>query len=58
MYDIQAAMRDQDSVITSYRAHGFTYVMGVPVLGVLGELAGKKSGCVRGKARTKPHYHN
>merc|ERR1712121_156372 len=44
-----AAMRDVDTVITSYRAHGFTYVMGISVLGVLGELAGKKSGVVRGK---------
>ena len=30
----------QDSIITSYRAHGFTYVMGVSVLGVLAELTG------------------
>ena len=41
----------QDSVITSYRAHGFTYVMGVPVLGVLSELTGRSSGCVRGKGK-------
>jgi len=51
-----AALRAQDSVITSYRAHGFTYVMGVPVLGVLGELAGKKSGCVRGKGGSMHMY--
>merc|ERR1712055_860977 len=38
-----------DSVIPSYRAHGFTYVMGQPVLGVLSELTGRTSGCVRGK---------
>ena len=36
-----------DYVITSYRAHGFIHVMGVPVLGVLGKLAGKKSGVIR-----------
>merc|ERR1719420_1105739 len=53
---MKAAMREQDSVITSYRAHGFTYVMGVPVLGVLGELAGKKSGCVRGKGGSMHMY--
>merc|ERR1711936_1131626 len=41
---MKAALRDQDAVITSYRAHGFTYVMGVPVLGVLAELTGRKSG--------------
>jgi len=53
---MKAAMRDVDSVITSYRAHGFTYVMGVPVLGVLAELAGKKSGCVRGKGGSMHMY--
>merc|ERR1711910_122277 len=53
---IHAGMRDQDSVITSYRAHGFTYVMGVPVLGVLAELTGKKSGCVRGKGGSMHMY--
>ena len=40
---------DLDSVITSYRAHGFAYMMGISVLGVLSELTGKVSGCVRGK---------
>ncbi|XP_023340380.1 probable pyruvate dehydrogenase E1 component subunit alpha, mitochondrial, partial [Eurytemora carolleeae] len=53
---MHAAMREMDSVITSYRAHGFTYVMGVPVLGVLGELAGKKSGVVRGKGGSMHMY--
>merc|ERR1711910_91980 len=53
---IHAGMREQDSVITSYRAHGFTYVMGVPVLGVLAELTGKKSGCVRGKGGSMHMY--
>jgi len=53
---MKAALRDVDSVITSYRAHGFTYVMGVPVLGVLGELAGKKCGVVRGKGGSMHMY--
>jgi len=53
---IKAGMREQDSVITSYRAHGFTYVMGIPVLGVLGELTGKKSGVVRGKGGSMHMY--
>jgi pyruvate dehydrogenase E1 component alpha subunit len=48
--------RDQDTVITSYRAHGFTYVMGVPVVSVLAELTGKKSGCVRGKGGSMHMY--
>lgn len=48
-----------DSVITSYRAHGFTYCMGVPVLGVLSELTGRSSGCVRGKGGSMHMYaHN
>merc|ERR1712113_1002687 len=49
-------MRDQDTVITSYRAHGFSYVMGVSVLGVLAELTGRKSGCVRGKGGSMHMY--
>merc|ERR1712025_944440 len=53
---IGAALREQDSIITSYRAHGFTYVMGVPVLGVLAELTGKKSGVVRGKGGSMHMY--
>merc|ERR1712024_348773 len=53
---MKAALRPQDAVITSYRAHGFTYVMGVPVLGVLAELTGRKSGCVRGKGGSMHMY--
>merc|ERR1719356_623905 len=53
---MKAALRDVDSVITSYRAHGITYEMGVPVLGVLGELAGKKCGVVRGKGGSMHMY--
>merc|ERR1711887_173984 len=53
---IKAGMRDQDSIITSYRAHGFTYVMGVPVIGVLAELTGRKSGVVRGKGGSMHMY--
>merc|ERR1712066_834638 len=53
---IGAALREQDSVITSYRAHGFTYVMGIPVIGVLAELTGRKSGVVRGKGGSMHMY--
>merc|ERR1712128_381103 len=53
---IGAGLREQDSVITSYRAHGFTHVMGIPVLGVLAELTGKKSGVVRGKGGSMHMY--
>lgn len=37
---MKAAISDEDAIITAYRAHGWTYMMGVPVLGVLAELAG------------------
>merc|ERR1719397_1807146 len=53
---MKAGIREQDSIITSYRAHGFTYVMGVPVIGVLAELTGKKSGVVRGKGGSMHMY--
>ena len=53
---IKAALREQDSVITSYRAHGFTHVMGVPILGVLAELTGRSTGCVRGKGGSMHMY--
>jgi len=53
---IVAALREQDTVITSYRAHGFTYAMGVSALGVLAELTGKQSGCVRGKGGSMHMY--
>ncbi|PSN52708.1 putative pyruvate dehydrogenase E1 component subunit alpha [Blattella germanica] len=41
---IKASLRPQDSVITAYRAHGWSYVMGVPPMGVLAELTGRSSG--------------
>lgn len=53
---MKAGLRHMDTVITSYRAHGFSHVMGVSVLGVLAELTGKKSGCVRGKGGSMHMY--
>merc|ERR1712227_652755 len=53
---IVSALRPQDTVITSYRAHGFTYALGVPILEVLAELTGMKSGCVRGKGGSMHMY--
>ena len=53
---ITAGIRGQDTVITSYRAHGFAHMMGVSVLGVLAELTGRKSGCVRGKGGSMHMY--
>merc|ERR1719290_779280 len=53
---IVSALRPQDTVITSYRAHGFTYAMGVPIIGVLAELTGKQSGAVKGKGGSMHMY--
>jgi len=54
---IKGGIRDGlDSVITSYRAHGFAHMMGVSVQGVISELTGKTSGCVRGKGGSMHMY--
>lgn len=54
---IKAGIRDNlDTVITSYRAHGLAHMMGVSVQGVLSELTGKVSGCVRGKGGSMHMY--
>lgn len=46
---IENAITKQDSVITSYRCHGFAYTRGASVKAVLGELMGKRSGVSYGK---------
>ncbi|XP_057337743.1 probable pyruvate dehydrogenase E1 component subunit alpha, mitochondrial isoform X2 [Microplitis mediator] len=51
-----AALRPQDSVITAYRAHGWTYLMGIPPVGVLSELTGRQSGNARGKGGSMHMY--
>ncbi|XP_067011088.2 pyruvate dehydrogenase E1 component subunit alpha type II, mitochondrial [Anabrus simplex] len=53
---IKAAMRPMDSVISAYRVHGWTYLMGVSPLGVLAELTGRHSGCARGKGGSMHMY--
>ncbi|XP_049878818.1 probable pyruvate dehydrogenase E1 component subunit alpha, mitochondrial [Pectinophora gossypiella] len=53
---IYAAMRKQDSVITSYRCHAWVYLMGDTVLSVLAELAGRAPGNVRGKGGSMHMY--
>lgn len=37
---MEAAITPDDAVITAYRAHGWTFVRGISVLGVLAELTG------------------
>lgn len=45
-----------DSVITAYRAHGWTYMKGRTVKEVLTELTGRKSGCTEGKGGSMHMY--
>ncbi|XP_050509458.1 probable pyruvate dehydrogenase E1 component subunit alpha, mitochondrial isoform X1 [Diabrotica virgifera virgifera] len=53
---IKAALRPYDGVITAYRAHGWTYLMGVPPVGVLSELCGRQKGCAKGKGGSMHMY--
>ncbi|VVD02182.1 probable pyruvate dehydrogenase E1 component subunit alpha, mitochondrial [Leptidea sinapis] len=53
---MRAAMREVDSVITAYRCHGWTHLMGVSVAGVLAELTGRRAGCSRGKGGSMHLY--
>lgn len=53
---MKASMRDQDNIISAYRVHGWTHLMGVSVAGVLCELTGKKTGCARGKGGSMHMY--
>ncbi|CAL7952058.1 unnamed protein product [Xylocopa violacea] len=53
---MKAALRKQDSVITAYRAHGWTYLMGIEPFGVFAELTGRKGGNARGKGGSMHMY--
>ncbi|CAG9824911.1 unnamed protein product [Phaedon cochleariae] len=53
---IKAALRPHDGVITAYRAHGWSYLMGVSPVGVLAELCGRQQGCARGKGGSMHMY--
>ncbi|XP_022823591.1 probable pyruvate dehydrogenase E1 component subunit alpha, mitochondrial [Spodoptera litura] len=53
---MRAAMRDIDTVITAYRCHGWTYLMGASVVGVLSELTGRRTGVSRGKGGSMHLY--
>ncbi|KJE91313.1 pyruvate dehydrogenase E1 alpha 1 [Capsaspora owczarzaki ATCC 30864] len=55
---VEAAITKEDSVITAYRAHGFTYVRGVSVKGVLAELTGRQGGCAKGKGGSMHMYNH
>ena len=49
-------MKPQDTVITSYRSHAWTWIMGVPVYEILAELCQKWTGCSRGKGGSMHTY--
>lgn len=53
---MKAAMKDVDNIISAYRVHGWTYLMGVSCGGVLAELVGRQSGCARGKGGSMHMY--
>ncbi|XP_050423482.1 probable pyruvate dehydrogenase E1 component subunit alpha, mitochondrial isoform X1 [Adelges cooleyi] len=53
---MKAMFREQDSIITAYRAHGWTYLMGIKPFGVLAELTGRKGGNARGKGGSMHMY--
>merc|ERR1711879_1107400 len=46
---MEAALTPEDSVITSYRAHGWTYTRGAKPSAILAELFGRELGCAKGK---------
>lgn len=50
------AMDKEDAVITAYRCHGWTYLMGASVVDVLSELTGKITGNVYGKGGSMHMY--
>jgi len=55
---IEAALTPKDSVITAYRAHGWTYTRGVPVSAIIAELCGRKLGCAKGKGGSMHMYNH
>jgi pyruvate dehydrogenase E1 component alpha subunit len=46
---IEHAISKQDTVITSYRCHGFAHMRGASVKAILAELMGRRSGVSHGK---------
>ncbi|SCV04325.1 LAMI_0H15214g1_1 [Lachancea mirantina] len=53
---IENAITRRDTVITSYRCHGFVYMRGAPVQSVLAELMGRRSGVSFGKGGSMHMY--
>lgn len=53
---ITAVIQPVDKVITAYRCHGWTYLMGASIKSVLSELTGRKNGVARGKGGSMHMY--
>ncbi|CAB3405210.1 unnamed protein product [Caenorhabditis bovis] len=53
---MKAAMTDGDAVITAYRCHGWTHLLGASVAEVLAELTGRVAGNVHGKGGSMHMY--
>jgi len=53
---MENAIDKNDDVITSYRAHGWVYMRGIPVREVLAELFGRDMGCARGRGGSMHMY--
>jgi len=54
---LENSIRKTDAVITAYRAHGWTWIRGVSLAGVLSELTGRRTGCARGKGGSMHMYN-
>ncbi|KAJ3401332.1 alpha subunit of pyruvate dehydrogenase [Chytriomyces hyalinus] len=46
---LESAITKKDSIITSYRCHGFALTRGTSATGVIAELMGRSAGCSKGK---------
>jgi pyruvate dehydrogenase E1 component alpha subunit len=53
---MHSILQPQDTVVTAYRDHGWSYVMGLDPVQVLAELTGRVSGCSRGKGGSMHMY--
>ncbi|KAK9709344.1 Dehydrogenase E1 component [Popillia japonica] len=53
---VKSRLGPKDTVITSYRCHPWTVVMGAPIVGVLAELQGKVTGISKGKGGSMHIY--
>lgn len=53
---LESALTPGDELITAYRCHGYTYTRGVPVKEIIAELAGRSTGCSKGKGGSMHLY--